>query len=62
MLRPHCGYCAERTRKIVILARIFYSVRKHMFHPLGADGVMRDMIVNLELIRSWSNLWEQHGK
>ncbi|MGK8200699.1 hypothetical protein [Burkholderia cepacia] len=61
-IRIYCGYCADKVGVITILARDFYSVRRHQFHPQGADGILRDMRVNLQAIRSWSNVWEEHGK
>ncbi|WP_258167820.1 hypothetical protein [Burkholderia multivorans] len=61
-MRLHCGYCFERTTKIISLAKDFYSVRKHQLHPGGADGVLRDVCVNLEEMRAWASLWEKNGK
>ncbi|MCA7968211.1 MULTISPECIES: hypothetical protein [Burkholderia cepacia complex] len=61
-MRLHCGYCAERIRKISTLAKDFYSARRHQFHPQGADGVLRDIRTNLQAVRSWSSVWEKHGK
>ena len=61
-IRVCCGYCADKVGNIRILARDFYSVRRHQFHAQGADGVLHDIRTNLQAIRSWSKVWEEHGK
>ncbi|WP_260434397.1 hypothetical protein [Burkholderia sp. Bp9090] len=61
-IRARCGYCADRVGHIRMLDQDFYSVRRHQFHPQGADGVLCDIRTNLEAIRSWSKVWEEHGK
>ncbi|WP_230943335.1 hypothetical protein [Burkholderia cepacia] len=61
-VRPHCGYCAEKIRKIIALADDFYSARRHQFHSRGADGLFFDIRENIDAIRSWADEWERHGK
>ncbi|MCA7883211.1 hypothetical protein LGM58_08430 [Burkholderia contaminans] len=60
-LRAHCNYCGEKAGKITTLASMFYSARKHQSHREGSDGVWSDMHTNLELIRSWAEVWEEKG-
>lgn len=61
-IRIYCGYCADKVGNIMVLAKDFYSVRRHQFHPQGADGVLREIRTNIQAIRSWSKVWEKHGK
>ncbi|WP_246189111.1 hypothetical protein [Pandoraea anapnoica] len=61
LMRAHCHYCAEKAGKIATLGKTFYSARKHQKHPRGAEGVLREMHMNLDSIRSWAEVWEDKG-
>ncbi|VVE87582.1 hypothetical protein PBR20603_01518 [Pandoraea bronchicola] len=61
LMRAHCHYCAEKAGKIATLGKTFYSARRHQTHPRGAEGVLREIHMNLDAIRSWSDVWEDKG-
>lgn len=61
LMRAHCHYCTEKAGKIATLGKTFYSARKHQKHPRGAEGVLREMHMNLDSIRSWAEVWEDKG-